>query len=115
MTNRLFIIGAVIIAALYILFSSLYVVNEREQAIVLRFGQITEVRTEPGIYFKIPTDFVDSVQIIEDRLLRQDIGDLRVQVSGGAFYEVDAFLTYRITDPRLFRERAQGQLAVVED
>src|SRR5215217_5970932 len=115
MTNRLFIIGAVIIAALYILFSSLYVVNEREQAIVLRFGQITDVRTEPGIYFKIPTDFVDSVQIIEDRLLRQDIGDLRVQVSGGAFYEVDAFLTYRITDPRLFRERAQGQLAVVED
>ena len=115
MSNRLFIIGAVVVAALYVLFSSIYVVNEREQAIVMRFGQITDVRTEPGLYFKIPTDIVDSVQIIEDRLLRQDIQDLRVQVSGGAFYEVDAFLTYRITDPRLFRERAQGQLAVVED
>ena len=68
MTNRLFIIGAVIVAAIYILFSSLYVVDEREQAIVMRFGQITDVRTEPGIYFKIPTDVVDSVQIIEDRL-----------------------------------------------
>jgi membrane protease subunit HflC len=115
MSNRLIIIGAVILAALYVFFSSIYVVNERDQAIVTRFGQITDVRTEPGIYFKIPTDIVDSVQIIEDRLLRQDIGNLRVQVSGGAFYEVDAFLTYRITDPRLFRERAQGQLAVVED
>ena len=31
-----------------------------------------------------------------------------MQVSGGAFYEVDAFLTYRIADPRLFRERATG-------
>jgi membrane protease subunit HflC len=115
MNNRLIIIGAVLVAALYVLFSAVYVVNEREQAIVTRFGQITDVRTEPGLYFKIPTDFVDSVQIVEDRLLRSDITDLRVQVSGGAFYEVDAFLTYRITDPRLFRERAQGQLAVVED
>ena len=115
MNNRLIIIGVVILAALYVFFSSMYVVNERDQAIVTRFGAITDVRTEPGIYFKIPTDFVDSVQIIEDRLLRQDITDLRVQVSGGAFYEVDAFLTYRINDPVLFRQRAQGQLAVVDD
>ncbi|QQR40210.1 protease modulator HflC [Devosia rhizoryzae] len=115
MNNRLYVIGGVILVALYILFSSIYVVNEREQAIVTRFGQITDIRTEPGLYFKIPTDFVDSVQIVEDRLLRQDISDLRVQVSGGAFYEVDAFLTYRIADPRLFRERAQGSLAVVDD
>ena len=115
MSNRLFIIGAVIIAALYVLFSSIYVVNEREQAIVMRFGQITDVRNEPGLYFKIPTDIVDSVQIIEDRLLRQDIADLRVQVAGGAFYEVDAFITYKITNPRLFRVAALGQLTVVED
>jgi membrane protease subunit HflC len=115
MSNRLFIIGAVIIAALYVLFSSIYVVNEREQAIVMRFGQITDVRDEPGLYFKIPTDIVDSVQIIEDRLLRQDIADLRVQVAGGAFYEVDAFITYKITNPRLFRVAALGQLSVVED
>ena len=115
MSNRLFIIGAVIIAALYVLFSSIYVVNEREQAIVMRFGQITDVRNEPGLYFKIPTDIVDSVQIIEDRLLRQDIADLRVQVAGGAFYEVDAFITYKITNPRLFRVAALGQLSVVED
>jgi membrane protease subunit HflC len=115
MSNRLFIIGAVVVAALYVLFSSIYVVNEREQAIVMRFGQITDVRTEPGLYFKIPTDIVDSVQIIEDRLLRQDIADMTVQVSGGAFYEVDAFLTYRIVDPVLFRQRALGQLSVAQD
>jgi len=57
---------------------------------------------------------VDSVQIIEDRLLRYDIANMRVQVSGNAFYQVDAFLTYRISDPRLFRERATGQLQVAE-
>lgn len=115
MQNRLIIIGVVILGALYVVFSSLYIVDEREQAIVMRFGQITDVHKEPGIYFKIPTDIVDSVQIIEDRLLRYDIANMRVQVSGNAFYQVDAFLTYRISDPRLFRERATGQLSVAED
>src|SRR5262245_33677217 len=112
--NRLIIIGIAVIAILYVLFSSLYVVNEREQAIVMRFGQITDVRKEPGIYFKVPTSIVDSVQIIEDRLLRFDIADMTLQVSGGKFYEVDAFVTYRISDPRLFRERALGELSVAE-
>lgn len=115
MNNRLIIIGGVILAALYVFFSSIYIVNEREQAIVTRFGQITDVRTEPGIYFKIPTDFVDRVQLIEDRLLRYDIANMRVQVSGNAFYQVDAFLTYRISDARLFRQLATGQLSVAED
>ncbi len=57
--NRLVILGVVVVAAIYVLFSSIYVVNEREQAIVLRFGQITDVKTEPGIYFKLPTTIVD--------------------------------------------------------
>lgn len=113
--NRLVIIGIAVVVVLYVLFSSLYVVNEREQAIVMRFGQITDIRKEPGIYFKVPTSIVDSVQIVEDRLLRADVSDMRVQVSGGAFYQVDAFLTYRIADPRLFRERALGELSVAED
>jgi membrane protease subunit HflC len=113
--NRLIILGIVLVAGLYVLFSSIYVVNEREQAIVLRFGQITAIHKEPGLYFKIPTNVVDSVQIIEDRLLRYDIANLTLQVSGGKFYVVDAFLTYRIKDPQLFRERALGELRVAED
>ena len=112
--NRLIILGVVIIGALYVLFSSIYVVNEREQAIVMRFGQITDVKTEPGLYFKIPTNVVDSVQIIEDRLLRYDIANMTLQVSGGKFYEVDAFVTYRISNPKLFRERALGELRTAE-
>jgi modulator of FtsH protease HflC len=113
--NRLIIAGVVVVGLIYVFFSSLYVVNEREQAIVLRFGSIQEVKTEPGIYFKVPTDVIDTVQIVERRLLRYDLSNMTVQVQGGAFYEVDAFLTYRITNARLFRERALGQLRVAED
>ncbi len=113
--NRLVILGVVVVAAIYVLISSIYVVNEREQAIVLRFGQITDVKTEPGLYFKLPTNVVDSVQIIEDRLLRYDVANMTVQVRGGKFYEVDAFLTYRINNPRLFRQQALGDLDVAEN
>jgi membrane protease subunit HflC len=112
--NRLIAIGVVAVIALYLLFSSMYVVNVREQAIVLRFGQITAVRTEPGLYFKLPTNIVDAVQIIEDRLLRYDIANMQLQVSDGATYVVDAFLTYRIADPVKFRERIQGDLTLAE-
>src|SRR3569833_3092045 len=112
--NRLIAAGVALIVVLYLLFSSLYVVNVREQAIVLRFGQITAVRTEPGLYFKIPTSFIDTVQIIEDRLLRYNIANMQLQVSDGATYLVDAFLTYRIADPVKFRERVQGDLDLAE-
>jgi len=112
--NRLIILGVAILAVIYLAFSSMYVVNEREQAIVMRFGRITDIHNEPGLYFKIPTSLVDTVQIVENRLLRYDLANMRLQVSGGQFYVVDAFLTYRIADPRLFRERAQGELRVAE-
>ena len=85
--NRLIILGVLILGALYVVFSSIYVVNEREQAIVMRFGAITDVKKDPGLYFKIPTNVVDSVQIVEDRLLRYDIANMTLQVRGGKFYQ----------------------------
>ena len=84
--NRLIAAGVAVVVLVYLLFSSIYVVNVREQAIVLRFGQITEVRNEPGLYFKLPTNFIDTVQIIENRLLRYDIANMQLQVSDGAKY-----------------------------
>lgn len=113
MTNRIPIIAFILGLILILVYASIFVVNERQQAIVLRFGEIQTVHTEPGLYFKAPFSFagLDTVQIIEDRLLRLDLMDQPpVQVSGGRFYEVDAFLTFRITDARRFREQVSGNL-----
>ncbi len=116
MTNRLPVIGVIVAVILFLIWSSIFVVNEREQAIVLRFGEIVDVKTEPGIYFKAPFGFfeADNVQIIEDRVMRFDLDDIRVQVSGGKFYEVDAFVAYRVSDPRKFREAVSGQVELAE-
>lgn len=116
MSSRLPFIAGAIIIVLFLLFSSFFVVNERQQAIVLRFGQIVDVKTEPGLYFKLPFGFIDAdnVQLVDDRLKRFDLDNIRVQVSGGKFYEVDAFLAYRIEDPRKFRETVSGSVALAE-
>lgn len=116
MGGRLGIIIAGIVLVLAILWGSVFVVNEREQALVLRFGEIQKVETEPGLYFKLPFGVfgADSVQIVEDRLLRFDLADIRVQVSGGKFYEVDAFMTYKINDARKFREQVSANIIAAE-
>ena len=116
MSNRLPYFLVALGVLLIVGYSSIFVVNEREQAIVVRFGQIQDVKTEPGIYFKLPFAFMDAdrVQYVEDRALRFDLDDIRVQVRGGAFYEVDAFVVYRISNPRLFRETVSGDRGAAE-
>jgi membrane protease subunit HflC len=116
MANRIPIFAVIGAILLFLLWSSIYVVNERQQAIVLRFGEIVDVKSEPGIYFKLPFGFMeaDNVQLIEDRVLRFDLDDIRVQVSGGRFYEVDAFIAYRISDPRRFRLAVSGSVPLAE-
>jgi modulator of FtsH protease HflC len=116
MANRLPFIGVVAAVILFLIYSSIFVVNERQQAIVLRFGEIVDVKTQPGIYFKAPFAFfeADNVQIIDDRILRFDLDNIRVQVSGGKFYEVDAFVAYRISNARTFRQAVSGSVPLAE-
>lgn len=115
-SNRLPAILIGLAVVLLLIYSSVFVVNEREQAIVVRFGQIQDVKREPGIYLKLPFGFMDAdrVQYVEDRALRFDLDNIRVQVRGGAFYEVDAFVVYSISDPRRFRETVSGDREAAE-
>ncbi|MEI4480357.1 MULTISPECIES: protease modulator HflC [unclassified Phyllobacterium] len=114
--NRLPIYVGVILFAALLVYASIFVVRAGQQAIVLRFGEIVDVESEPGIYFKMPFGFLeaDNVQMIENRALSFELDNIRVQVSGGKFYEVDAFLVYRITDPRKFRQTVSGDVTLAE-
>lgn len=116
MNNRSAILIAILAVAAFLAYNSIFVVNARQQAIVLRFGEIVDVKTKPGLYFKLPFAFVeaDNVQLIEDRILRLSLDDIRVQVSGGKFYDVDAFVAYRIDNPRKFRQAVSGSVTLAE-
>ncbi|MDR6756586.1 membrane protease subunit HflC [Mycoplana sp. BE70] len=116
MGNRLSAILVGLAVILFLAYSSVFVVNARQQAIVVRFGEIQSVKTEPGIYFKLPFAFMDAdrVQYVSDQALRFDLDNIRVQVSGGKFYEVDAFVVYHISDPRRFREAVSADRDAAE-
>ncbi|WP_019221509.1 protease modulator HflC [Bartonella senegalensis] len=98
----LFMLSAIVLV-LMALWMSVFIVYPRQQVTIKRFGQIVKVESDPGIYFKVP--FVDKIIVVDNRLLRYDVPTQSVQVRGGAYYEVDAFFIYRITDPKLFLQR----------
>jgi membrane protease subunit HflC len=100
----------VIVVALGVLgASSLYIVNEKEQALVLEFGKIKAVVREPGLKFKLP--FINTVTRFDDRILSLETSDLEVTPLDNRRLTVNAFARYRITDPRKFYQavRQQGQ------
>ncbi len=101
--SRFFFILSPIVLLLMILWMSVFIVYPRQQVAIKRFGQIVKVESNPGLYFKAP--FVDKMIVVDNRLLRYDVPTQSVQVRGGAYYEVDAFFIYRITDPKLFLQR----------
>lgn len=110
--------AAYIIPALVILgavfLSSIYIVDEREKALVLQFGQIKAVREEPGPAFKIP--FIQQVVKYDGRILSLDTSPLEVTPSDDRRLIVDAFARYRIADVVRFRQAVGvGGLRVAED
>jgi len=91
------------IAALIVLFvlviiaySSVFTVQQTEQALVVRFGKPVAVVTEPGLNFKVP--FTDSVILIDKRILDLENPSQEIIASDQKRLVVDAFARYRIKD-----------------
>jgi membrane protease subunit HflC len=108
------VILGIIVVALYL---SIFIVDQRQQALVLRFGNPVRVITTPGLYYKVP--LVDNVAYLDKRILDLDSQPLEVIASDQKRLVVDAFGRYRITEPlRFFQslgstEVADSRLAVI--
>ncbi len=97
----------------FVAYSSVFIVSEREKALVIRLGQIQRTVDKPGLYFKTP--IVEELVYVEDRLLFFESLDKSVQVIDGRRYNVDAIIMLKIIDPQKFRETAQASLNQVRD
>ncbi|MEY8831466.1 protease modulator HflC [Sedimentitalea sp. XS_ASV28] len=82
--------------------SAIFIVDERERALVLQFGRVVDVKDEPGLAFKIPV--IQEVVTYDDRILGREVGPLEVTPLDDRRLVVDAFARYRINDVRQFRE-----------
>ena len=82
--------------------SSVFIVDEREKALVLQFGQVRRVKEDPGLSFKIP--LIQEVVRYDDRILSLETQPLEVTPLDDRRLVVDAFARYRIVDVVRFRE-----------
>jgi modulator of FtsH protease HflC len=98
-----FIVVIVVVLALVTLSAAAFTVQQTQQALVLRFGEPIAGRglvTEPGLHFKVP--FVETVVLIDKRLLDVEAPKEEVLASDNTRVQVDAILRYRIVDPLKF-------------
>ena len=109
---------AVIAIAAIVFYAATFVVQQTQSAIVLRFGAVRSVVTEPGLYFKLPAPF-EQVTYLDNRILDLDLPAQEIIASDQKRLVVDAFTRYRISDPLRFYQavnnipRANSQLASI--
>ncbi|BCP54393.1 protein HflC [Kaistia sp. 32K] len=101
----------IVIIVAIVAYSGLFIVNQTQQALVLRFGNPVRVATEPGIYAKIP--LIDNVVMLDKRLLDIDSPPIEVIARDRKRLVMDAFGRYKIVDPLLFYQAA-GSVQVAE-
>ena len=100
--NRLVTIFVAGFIALMLLSSTVFVVDQRRFAIVFALGQVRDVITEPGLHFKLPPPF-QNVIYLDKRILTLDTPDAdRFITAEKKNILVDAFVKWRIVDPRLY-------------
>jgi membrane protease subunit HflC len=98
--------GAIILPVLAALvatgLSALFIVDEREKVLVLQFGQVKQVKEDPGLGFKIP--LIQEVVRYDGRILGLQSQPLEVTPLDDRRLVVDAFARWRIVDLIEFRE-----------
>lgn len=102
-----------LVIVLALALSSVFIVDERQKAMVLQFGRVVSIKEQPGLAFKLP--LIQEVVRYDDRILSRDVGALEVTPLDDRRLVVDAFARYRITSVEKFREAtgASGDQAIV--
>ena len=97
----MYIIPALVVLLVLVL-SSVFIVDERKKALVLQFGQVMQVKEEPGLGFKIP--LMQDVVLYEDRILGLQTQPIEVTLLSDRRLVVDAFARWRIVNLVEFRQ-----------
>jgi modulator of FtsH protease HflC len=108
--RALIAVAAVLIVGGILAMSSLFIVDQIEQALVLQFGQPQRVIRAPGLQIKVP--FIQNAIIYEKRLLDFEPPPEEVIASDQKRLVVDTYARYRIVDPLLFYQTVATEEAV---
>ncbi len=113
--NRIGPIIAGIVAAIALASSMLFVVDQRQYAVVFALGELKEVISQPGLHFKLPPPF-QNVQYFDKRILTIDTADVdRFITSEKLNVQIDTFVKWRISDPKKFFTSVGGSETIASD
>ena len=112
MKNKGTIILILVVVAALLLYKSVFILDETQQAIVTQFGKpVGGARTEPGANFIIP--FIQKVQFFDKRYLKWNGDPNQLPTQDKKFIYVDTYARWQITDPLQFfirlRDERSGQ------
>ena len=100
--NRLVLIIGALLLALMLIASTLFVVDQRQVAVVYALGEIKEVIQEPGLKWKLPPPF-QNVVFLDRRIQTMDSPETRpIFTAEKKSLVIDWLVKWRITDPRQF-------------
>ncbi len=107
MKNYASILLGTLVALVLLAYSSLYVVDQRQQAILFQLGEVVDVKTSPGLYFKIP--LAQNVRYFDSRILTLDTAEPeRFITSEKKNVLVDLFVKWRIVDVKQYYVSVRG-------
>lgn len=108
MSMRAAILGILLVVAGVVVASLAFVVDQREQVVVLQFGEPVRTIQEPGLKFKLPWP-IQEVRRFERRVLNVDPPVEQVILADQRRLDVDVFGRYRIDNPQLFLESVNNE------
>ena len=101
-----FSIGVIVLATLFVL-STIIIVDETEQIVILQFGRPIRTIKDPGLNWKLPVPFQTS-NSFEKRLLEYDVPPEEILSKDKKSLIIDNYVRWRIIDPLLFLQTVKA-------
>lgn len=113
MKSRVIMIVLAVIVIVGVVFgsSAFFSVDQREQVLVLQFGDVQRMISEPGLKVKVP--FIQDVRRFDKRLLGYDAPAQEIIAADQKRLLVDAFARYRIVDPLKYFQTARNEVGLL--
>jgi len=113
MKNFTSVFSGIIVAVFFLGSSAIYIVDQRQQAILFQLGEVIDVKTEPGLYFKIP--IAQNVRFFEKRILTMNTEEPeRFITSEKKNVLVDLFVKWRIVDVKQYYISVRGDESLAQ-
>lgn len=106
MSNRLFVVGFIVLLLGLLGLNSVFIVTEKERAVLLEFGRVVRDNIEPGLHFKLPV--INEIRKFDARVLTSDAPSERFLTLEKKAVIVDSFAKFKIDDVETYYTATSG-------